>query len=770
MSILSIYKKYTTLKPILAIVIAASLLGNACSSSKKDTVAQNQLAPDPPFERVVVDKDPPVAPLSPEESMKKVQLPPGYRLELVASEPMVQEPVAIAWDGNGRMYVAEMNTYMKDALGTGEYERTSRIKRLEDTDGDGKMDKYTVFIDSLLLPRVVLPIGDQLLVQETNVQHIWSYRDTNNDGKADEKKIVFRNDVQDVRNLEHQNGGLLWNLDNWIYPTRDNLRYKYQNGKLIADTLVDNMIGQWGLTADNYGRLFYSEAGPGLPAVQIQQMPAYGALNFKDQYTPEFAIPWPIIGNVDAQGGKEALRPEDNTLNHFTSGCGQSIFRGDRLPADMQGDYFIPEPVGRVIKRGKVSNKEGKIYLKDAYEKKDWLASADMNFRPINTNTGPDGNFYIVDMYHGIIQESEWSGPGSYLGGVIAQKGLDKNRGMGRIYRVVHQNFKPDTRRPNMLNEPSSQLVKYLNHPNGWWRDNAQITLIVRNDQSVVPALKQMTLAKEQPNHLARMHALWTLEGLNALDKATLFRTLADEEPQVRKTAVWVSENFLAKNDLEVIQKLSVLKEDPSADVRIQLALSLRTNKNEVAQNTIKELIAANPKNELMQYSHTTFLETQKTLAAEKARSKNLSPEDRKLVAKGAVIFKQLCSSCHGPDGKGRSLGGGQMPAPPLAGSPRVKGDKVLLTQLLLNGLRGPVDGKTYPDIMPAMGHNDDEWIASVLSYVRNSGEIGNNASVVTTEEVKNVRANTPKIPEGMTLQMLEIFKLGRNENTNWAK
>ncbi|QMU29719.1 DUF7133 domain-containing protein [Adhaeribacter radiodurans] len=763
-------EKNRTPKSFLALIVAISLLGNGCSSGSKDSVTKSQSTPEPPFERVFVDKDPPVAPLSPEESMKKVQLPHGYRLELVASEPMVQEPVAMAWDGNGRLYVAEMNTYMKDALGTGEYERTSRIKRLEDTDGDGKMDKYTVFIDSLLLPRVVLPVGDQLLVQETNVQHIWSYRDTNNDGKADEKKIVFRNDVQDVRNLEHQNGGLLWNLDNWIYPTRDNLRYKYQNGKLIADTLVDNMIGQWGLTADNYGRLFYSEAGPGLPAVQIQQMPAYGSLNFKDQYTPEFAIPWPIIGTVDAQGGKEALRPEDNTLNHFTSGCGQSIFRGDRLPTDMQGDYFIPEPVGRVIKRGKVSNKEGKIHIKDAYEKKDWLASADMNFRPINTNTGPDGCFYIVDMYHGIIQESEWSGPGSYLGGVIAEKGLDKNRGMGRIYRVVHQDFKPDTNRPKMLNEPSSQLVKYLNHPNGWWRDNAQITLIARNDKSVVPALKKMTLAKEQPNHLARIHALWTLEGLNAIDKAKLFQALADEEPQVRKTAVWISENFLAKNDPEVIQKLSALKNDASADVRIQLALSLRTNKSESAQATVKDLIAANPNNELMQYSYTTFTESQKAIAAEKARSKNLSPEDQKLVATGSVIFKQLCSSCHGPDGKGRSLGGGQMPAPPLAGSPRVKGDKILLIQLLLNGLKGPVDGKTYPDIMPAMGHNDDEWIASVLSYVRNSGEIGNYASVVTAEEVKNVRANTPKIPEGMTLQLLEIFKLGRNENTNWAK
>ncbi|WP_020607719.1 DUF7133 domain-containing protein [Spirosoma spitsbergense] len=750
-----------------ACILAFTLSVSSCSNAHKSTAARD-------FTRVVQDTNPPVEPLSPEASLAKIQLPPGYHIELVASEPMIQEPVAMAWDGNGRLYVAEMNTYMKDANATGEYAPTSRIKRLEDTDGDGRMDKSTIFIDSLVLPRVMLPVGDELLVGITNVQHIWSYRDTNGDGKADEKKIVFRNDAIDSRNLEHQNGGLVWNLDNWIYPTRDNLRYKYQHGKLVADTLIDNMIGQWGMTTDNYGRLFYSEAGPGLPAVQIQQNPAYGALNFADQYSEDFTKPWPIIGNVDAQGGRDALQPEDNTLNKFTSGCGQSIFRGDRLPVDMQGDYFIAEPVGRIIKRGKVTNKNGKIYIADAYKQKDWLASADMNFRPVNTYTGPDGCFYIVDMYHGIIQESEWTKPGSYLGGIIQQKGLYKNRGMGRIYRVVHDDFKPDTHRPNMLNESSVQLVTYLDHPNGWWRDNAQQLLIVRNAQSVVPALKQIALGEKAslarvPGPLARVHALWTLEGLQAIDKPTLFRSFIDPDPQVRKTAVWISEGYLAKKDPAVIAKLAMLAADPSPDVRIQLALSLRSHKTDQTQAMVKTLLADNPNNELMQFSFATFAESQKVLEAERARTQNLSPADRALVTNGATIFKQLCATCHGPDGKGIAMGGKQMPAPPLVGSPRVKGDKILVIQLLINGMKGPVDGKTYPDMMPSMGGNDDTWIASVLSYIRNSSELGNKSSVVTPTEVADVRANTPKMP-GMTQQELEIFKLGRAERINWSK
>jgi mono/diheme cytochrome c family protein len=721
------------------------------------------------FKRVVLDTNPPVAPLSPEESIRRIQLPPGFHVELVASEPMVQEPVALAWDGNGRMFVAEMNTYMKDAEATGEFEPLSRIKMLEDTNHDGKMDKATVFIDSLVLPRVILPVGDELIVGITNARHLWSYKDTDHDGKADEKRMVFRNDEPDVRNLEHQNGGLIWNLDNWIYPSRDNLRYKYKDGKLIADTLTDNMIGQWGMTTDNYGRLFYSEAGPGLPAVQIQQNPAYGALNFNDQYTEDFTKPWPIIGNVDAQGGREALRPEDNTLKNFTSGCGQSIFRGDRLPEDMIGDYFIPEPVARIIKRGKVINRDGKIYIEDAYRQQDWLASADMNFRPINTYTGPDGCFYIVDMYHGIIQESEWTDSSSYLGKVIAEKEIYKNKGMGRIYRVVHDGFRRDTTEPHMLGQISADLIQYLRHPNGWWRDMAQQLLIIRNDHSVVPSLKAMALNRVGPyNPLARIHALWTLEGMDAMDTAILYGALKDKDPQVRKTAVWISEKFIRKNDPVMIARLGELQNDSSADVRVQLSLSLRSNKTPAAQKIVKELLAANPDNQMMQFSYATFVEADKRREEERKRTLALSPADRKLVNDGRVIFNQLCATCHGPNGKGITIAGKDMPAPPLSGSPRVKGDKILLTQLLLNGLKGPVDGKTYTDLMPSMWAQSDEWIASVLSYIRNSSDLGNNSSVLTPEEVKETRANTPKIPGGMTQVELEIFKLGRAERTNW--
>lgn len=725
------------------------------------------------FQRKFIEKDPPMTPLSPEESMAKVQLPPGYRLELVASEPMVQEPVALAWDGNGRMYVVEMNTYMMDATGTGQFKPSSRIKLLEDTNGDGKMDKYTIFADSLVLPRAILPVEDGLLVDVTNDYHIWKFRDTNRDGKADDKKIIYNNPEIDLRNLEHQNGGYLWNMDNWIYPTRDNLRYRYRNGRLEADTLINNMTGQWGITADDYGRLFFSEAGPGLPAVQIQQMPVYGVLNFKDQYTEDFSVPWPVIGTLDAQGGKEALRPEDNTLNHLTAVCGQSVFRGDRLPADMRGDYFVAEPVGRIIKRGRIHNNNGKIQIRSVYKEKDWLASADPNFRPLNTYTGPDGCFYIVDMYHGIIQESEWSGPGTYLGGIIKEKELYKNRGMGRIYRVVHEDFKPDAQGPNMLSESAAQLVTHLEHPNGWWRDNAQMLLVIKNDQSVIPALRKIALGeksvlKRKPSDVTRIHALWTLEGMGAMIKDILLKTMEDRQPEIRKAVIRVSEMF--KDDPQVVAKLSSMINDPNADVKVQLALTLRTIKADQAQSAVKQLLSLNQDNELMQYSHKNFIKTREDIASEQKRIKNISPAERNLVLKGATIYKQLCATCHGADGKGRAIGGNQLPAPPLAGSPRLQGeDRILPVEILLHGLKGPIDGKTYKDMMPSMAVQSDEWIAAVLSYVRNSGDLGNKASVITPAEVEKIRGYTKLIPGGATLQQLEITKhyraLKRNFN-----
>lgn len=760
--------------------IVLSLLAYGCNVPKENELSQVNSKP-------AFDPNPTGAYLSPEESMKTMHLPEGYRLELVASEPMIKEPVAIAWDGNARMYVAEMLTYMQDADASGEQEPISRISLLEDTDNDGKMDKSTVFIDSLLLPRMLQCVNDELLVNETNSITIHSYRDSDGDGKADVKKVVYKNDKYDVNdaNMEHQRSGLDWNLDNWMYVTYEPVRFRYTNGTMQVDTIISGGGGQWGVAHDNYGRIYYSRAGGEIPALGFQINPVYGTLDFADQYSAAFAEVWPIIATPDVQGGQKRLRP-DVTLNHFTAACGQSIFRGDRLPPDFVGDYIVCEPVARAVRRAKVINQDGKVKLENAYERQEFVASSDMNFRPVNTATGPDGSLYIVDMHRGIIQQGNWTKPGSFLRQKIDSIGLAKNTGHGRIYRVVHDNYKRGPK-PNMLEESGTVLLQHLDHPNGWWRDEAQKSLITRGDKSVIPALRKIAagehgLFSRKPGHLARIHALWTLEGLDAIDKNILYNALKDEHPQVRRTAVWISEPYLEKNDEEVIEKVGALANDVNYDVRVQLLLSLYNSKSDKAKAIIKDILEQNAGNEML-VATKTALDKNEGVRTYGKKLGTLAQADRDLILKGSAIFKSFCASCHGADGKGLAIGGSSMPAPPIAGSKRLAFvEKNTAARILLHGLSGPVDGKTYSSVMPSMEANSDEWIASVLSYIRYEfggkaprlpGQIpgmapakANQASgftartepspVVTPEEVKKIREESSGRNKAWTLIELE--------------
>ena len=354
-------------------------------------------------------------PLTPEQSLAAFHVPEGYHLELVASEPMITEPVVITWDGNAKMYVAQMETYTQDADGTDTKLKKSRVMLLEDTNNDGKMDKSTVFIKDLMLPRMLLCVNHELLVNETDTYDINSYKDTDGDGVADVKKPVYAVGKVAGGNLEHQRSGLDWNLDNYIYQAVDPVRFRYEDAVLKADSLPSGSGGQWGLTHDNYGRLFYSRAGGENAGSGFQINPKYGSLEFKDAYDEaRFSPVWSMISNPEVQGGDGRLR-KDSTLNHFTAANGQAIFRGDRLPSDLVGDYLINEPVARIIRRAKVVNKEGKTHLENVYERKEFIASTDFYFRPVNLYTSPDGCLYIVDMNRGIIQESNWTQKGSYL-------------------------------------------------------------------------------------------------------------------------------------------------------------------------------------------------------------------------------------------------------------------------------------------------------------------------------------------------------------------
>ena len=705
-------------------------------------------------------------PRAPADAIASTRLPTGYRLELVASEPMIHEPAVVAWDGNGRMFVAEMRTYMQDIDGSDELAPKSRVSLLDDTDGDGRMDHHTVFIDGLVLPRMLLPLQDGLVVRETGTLDLHLYRDTDGDGVADDKQLVFEGGARGG-NLEHQPTGLDWNVDNFLYVTYTNRRYRWRDGRIEAYPMPAG-DGQWGMTHDDWGQCYYSRAGGEVVASNFQQNLQYGKLGLPGQLAAGFHECWPIDDIPDVQGGLRRVR-DDGSLNHFTGCCGQSVFRGDRLPEELRGNLFVPEPVGRLIRRATVHDVDGTRVLRNPHGRSEFLRTDDANFRPINTYTAPDGTLYIVDMYRGIIQEGNWVRKGSYLRGVVQEYGLDRNIGRGRIYRLVHEDFEPGPR-PNMLEESSAELVAHLAHPNGWWRDNAQKLLVVRGDRAVAPALRRMMTGHEDPR--ARLHAMWTLHGLDAWTVEDALGCFEDEDPRLRAAALRAGERFLTERpEAAVRDAVAALAQDRDLQVVLQALRTALYTKLPGYEQLVQRVLEAHPDNDAVQGTAKGFLDRLAREAAEAERRAALAAENAALAAavkRGATIYRSLCFTCHGSDGEGAPVVGAPTlkQAPTLIGSPRVLGSHERLGRIVLNGLQGPVDGETYIAAMASMSMNDDAWIADVLTFVRNSW--GNEAARVTPEQIAEVRAACADRTEPWTLAELKPFDPVLEGRSRW--
>ncbi len=681
--------------------------------------------------------------LSPADELATIEVADGYRLELVLSEPEIREPVSLMFDGNGRMYVAEMHTYMQDIDGTDEFAPKSRVSRHESSRGDGRFDRHTVFADGLLLPRMMLPLDDRLIIGETNTNDLFVYRDTNGDGVSDQKLLFYEGGPRGG-NLEHQPNGLLWSLDNWLYSTYNAYRLRWTPLGVLKEPTAPNG-GQWGVTQDDRGKVWFSNAGGERGITNFQTHIAYGAFNVPQQQDADFREVFPLVGIPDVQGGQLRFRPGDKTLNHFTGTCGQTVYRGDRLPADLRGDVLLAEPVGRLIRRIKVEMRDGITHVRNQYPKSEFIRSIDPNFRPVNMTTGPDGAIYIVDMYRGIIQEGNWVRKDSYLRTVVKAHGLQNNFGRGRIWRLVHEGWKPGPQ-PRMLAETPQQLVRQLAHPNGWWRDTAQKLLVLRGDRTVVPQLQAM--ARSHANQLARIHALWTLEGLDALTPELIGNALSNRDAAVRESAVRVAESWLRTRPEHPLRaRVTTLAQDPDPTVVIQVLGTARRAAWPDHRKLLRETVAGSSSEGVQEIGGRLLR------MLDENETKGMRAEDVAMMERGRGIYNELCFACHGEDGKGAALlgatadliaaakAGGQTAstiAPALMGSNLVLKNKDVAINILLHGLTGPVDGQTYAAAMVPMRDNDDAWIAAVLSYVRNS--FGNRAPLITPAEVALVR------------------------------
>jgi mono/diheme cytochrome c family protein len=704
-------------------------------------------------------------------------LPEGFKAEVVLSDPEITDPVGVSFDGNGRMYVLEMRTYMLDADGSNSRNPVSRISRHEDTDGDGIYDKHTIFADGLVLPRIGFPLEDgALLVLQTDNRDLYKLSDTNADGVADKSKRILANYGR-VTNIEWQPGGMVWALDNWLYTTYNPFRIRLTpDGKVLREE-TDVNGGEWGTNQDNYGKPWFVDGAGGRP-VNFQQPIVYGAFNVPDNFEEGFQEVWAAPGGLaDMQGGMNSVRMPDQTLLRMTGASGPEIYRGDRLPKDMMGDLVFAEPVGRIVRRAKVVVTDGVTQLRNAYPKSEFIRSTDPLFRPVNLANAPDGTLFVTDMYTGIIQEAAFTGPGTYLRQKIEQYSLDTVHNRGRIWRVTYTGLDRDRTPPRMYAETPSQLVAHLTPPNGWWRDTAQKLLVLRQDQSVAPALE--TIVRTSTNQLERIHALWTLEGLNALSPALARAVMKEPDPQLRVQAIRASESLYKAgptNRSLAADYVAMTKDaDPNVSIQAMLTLKLHAIPNyETAVQIVRDTATVRGPREIA----TQILRPQSAIGQPASNDAgagylNFTAEDRRTLLGGERAYRELCFACHGEDGKGAPAGGtagAPLLGAPLAGSPRVTGHRDYVIKVLLNGLSGPIEGANVSagSVMVSMGTNTDEWIADVANYVRNA--FGNSGRpLITPAQVAAVRQASARRSPWTLAELQPTIPVQLTNTTEWT-
>ena len=818
----------------LLLLLPTSLILNVSLLAQNGDAAGEVQAPPPAHLQI------PPSPILPAgEEMKTFSVAPGFHVELVAAEPLIHNPVAMAFGPDGKLWVVEMAAFMPNPDGVGEDAKVGTVVVLEDTDGDGRMDKRKVFVDGLVMPRAFALVGDGVLVGEP--PHLWFCRDTNGDGVADEKKEIA-SDYGVTTNPEHTANGLMRALDNWIYSANHTTRFRYL-GKGQFDREPTATRGQWGITQDDVGRLFHDNNSDPLRADLVPTeyfsrnpylaAPAGGNVGIVPADLPI----WPGRVTPGVNRGYKSLNAEGK-ITAVTAACGPIIYRDSLFPADFLGNAFVCEPSGNLVKRIIVSENDGVVTGRNAYEGTEFLTSTDERFRPVNTASGPDGALYLVDMYHGILQHRVYMT--SYLRKQVEERDLAAGNGMGRIYRIVPDGAKSSPARFDLTHETSAQLVSHLSDTNSWWRDTAQRLLVERADPASVPLLRESGRSQTAPA-LGRLHALWTLQGFNQLDRDTVVAALGSTDERVAVAAIRLAEKWLAQPTEKQItqQVISALPSSQRGVLQKALSLSVSDSPEAISalatlagehgqQRFVPDAIVSGISGRELAFIKATFTAPNQgnvagtvTLAASAVlKSRNpdaarelfalldqssgasgstrmavlngverflpktpekkpvpgtliiepapliklaaqtetpegkqaamlvdllkwpgkpgmeneaaaiaarLTPEQKLLFEKGGQLFAGICAACHQPHGEGMAG-----LAPQLLYSRYVLGPERAVIRIVLSGKER--EGR----VMPPLHSLDDESLAGILTYVRQSW--GHNAPPVSPATVAAVR------------------------------
>ena len=703
-------------------------------------------------------------------SLDKYVLEEGFALDVVASEPLLTAPVAIDFDNKGRIWVVEMPGFMDNLEGDGEDLRTGSIKILEDRDGDGTMDHAKPFLDSLVMPRALaLVYGGLLYVESPN---LW-FVEIENDRPVN--RVLVDSLYATVGNPEHQPNGLMMNLDNWIYNAKSNYRYRRENGEWKKEPTT--LRGQWGISHDNFGRLYYNNnsvqlLGDHLLPNRLVRNRYLVPKSGVDQRLTDDQRVYPLHAASVNRGYEEGVLDRDSLLVNVTAACGPMVYRGGMFPEGYDQNVFVCVPEANLIKRNIISFHDGKVSAQQAWQGKEFLASSDEGFRPVNLSNGPDGNMYIVDMHRGVIQHYAFLSP--YLKKISAQKQLDTIVDYGRILRVKGKGV-PARKIVNLEAFSSTELVKALSDNNGWVRNRAQHLLVHKDRKDAVTRLKTMAMDNTEP--LAQLHALYALEGLNVLSFDLLYGLVRDGGPEIGAHAMVLMEDLADEREVsraKVLFQEVLVREDPLLDLYLASTLGTWAEYDpEVFFPLIYKLSSKYKEDKIVQEAIIsgsesvlpaldTYMGKQEGfadagLAALTATTLERMGTDRPNFifssqipradarTNGASLYRNICASCHSFGGEGiNGL------APPLIGSEYISTHIEQLGLIILHGLKGPlqINGELYDEghQMPGLMNNkdlSDRDIADIISYITNA--FSDNSRSLGVEETNNLRAMKAK-------------------------
>jgi putative membrane-bound dehydrogenase-like protein len=485
----------------------------------------------------------PKSPLSPEEALKTIRVPTGLKVELVACEPDVVSPVAMAFDEDGRMYVVEMSDYPLGPM-------KGRVKLLQSTKGDGRFDKATVFAEGLNYPNGVMPYKGGVFV--TAAPDLLYLKDTDGDGRADVRRVIFTGFAE--ANPQHRFNSPMMGLDGWVYvadgdspkgvrrgddPKAPLIPLRGSDFRFHPETLEFELIAgrsQYGHSFDDWGNRYICDNSnhirrPMLPLHYLKR-------------NPYLAVP-SVVEDISDHGSACRVYPSSKTearfndlhaANHITSACSIHIYRGDALPAEYYGNALVCEPVHNLIHRDILVQQGHRTVAKRAHEEGEFLTSTDNWFRPTSLYTGPDGALYVTDMYRAVIEHPQWIP-------LDVQKRIDLRAGseLGRIWRVTVQTER-NRLRMNRRTASNDDLIYQLSHPNAWWRSTAHRLLIERKSQEATWLLADQVKDGGR-NERATVLALGILEYMNAAD-APFYNKVASRGGAAARRAMCISERW----------------------------------------------------------------------------------------------------------------------------------------------------------------------------------------------------------------------------------